>query len=176
MRLFSYLKINFCTVYSSRKHFAIRQQRRRKQLLLFHCKAQILYIVDSKIAQKYKRNTLLRVHGNTVSKNKRQYYIVHTLAILLKYYEAKGPFVNLSIRTLSQAFVYVQFTQIFNCKSNCLFIHYVFTALHGRDKKKRHATKEQTVCTKENQQFERPHMYFSGTTVLICAPNYAKIG
>jgi len=116
------------------KYFAIRQQCRR--MLLFHCKTQILYIVDSKISQKYKRNTLLRFYGNTVSKNERQYYIVHTLAILLKYYDAKGPLVNLSIRTLSQTFVYVQFTQIFNCKSNCLFIHYVCTALHGRDKKK----------------------------------------
>jgi len=100
------------------------------------CKTQILHIVYSEISQKYKRNTLLRLHVNTVSKNERQYYIVHTLTILLKYYEAKGPLVNLSIRTISQTFVYVQFTQIFNCNSNCLFIHYVCTALHGTNKKK----------------------------------------
>jgi len=47
----------------------------------------------------------LRFYGNIVSKNERQYYIVHTVAILLKYYEAKGPFVNLSMGTLSHTFV-----------------------------------------------------------------------
>lgn len=68
--------------------------------MLFHCKIQILYIVDSEISQKYKRNTFLRFNGNNVSKNEQQYYVVHTLVILLEYYEAIGPFVNLSIRTL----------------------------------------------------------------------------
>lgn len=134
----------------------------------FHCKTQILYIVDSEISQKYKRTTLLRSHGNTVSNNERQHYIVHTVAFLLKYYGAKASFVNLSIRTLSQTFVYVQFTQIFNCKSNCLFIHYVCTALHGRNKKKGHVTKK-TVRTKENQQFERPpYVLFGYNCVDLC--------
>ena len=138
--------------------------------MLFHCKTQILYIVDSEISQKYKRNTLLRFYGNTVSNNERQYYIVNTLTILLKYYEAKGPFVNLSIQTLSQTFVYVQFTQIFNCKSNCLFVHYVCTALHGRNKKKGARDKRKNcLYQRESTIRATPYILFGYNCVDLCA-------